>query len=63
MGERIAIHESQDSDKVVEFISLSEFTEEFQKAYNNNLVWGCFYQEGEIVSQDTDGDIFEGILN
>jgi hypothetical protein len=62
MNIQIAIHESATSEKVEKFMDLDSFTGNFQEAYENNLIEGCFMQDGEIVARTIYNDILEGIV-
>lgn len=57
MNNPIAIHESKNSHSVVKFIELMHFTQMFQDMYNNNDVWGVYYNEkGHVCCTDIWGD-------
>ena len=59
----IAINLSATSEQVIEFIDLEMFTKEFQKAYNDGKIWGCYYDEkGQVIAQDIWNEIHEDIL-
>jgi hypothetical protein len=62
MNNPIAIHEDKNSEKVIKFIELEHFTQMFQDMYNNNLIHGCYYKDGSIIAQDTDGDEVTDII-
>jgi len=61
--EKVAIHESQTSEKVEKFIELSEFKSGFQKYYNNGNVHGVYYDDDrKIVATDIYGETIANIL-
>jgi hypothetical protein len=61
--EKIAVHESQSSDKVEQFIEFSSFKSGFQKYYNNGNVAGVYLNDdGKVVATDIYGETIENIL-
>ena len=59
----IAIHSGKNSEQVVKFIDFEKFTSDFQKAYNNGNIYGCYYDEnGNVVAQDVWDEVHENIL-
>ncbi len=49
----VAICSSATSEQVAKFIDLQKFNKDFQKAYNNGNIWGCYYDENaNIVAKD-----------
>ena len=59
----IAINLSATSEQVIKFIDIEKFNKEFQKAYNDGNIWGCYYDEkGQVIAQDIWNEIHEDIL-
>ena len=59
--EKIAIHESATSEKVLRFEPLDSFTKEFQDAYNNNMIYGVLEENGKLKATDIYGETHENI--
>jgi len=57
-----AICESEESDKVVEFKRLEQFTDDFIWLQQNLEIAGVYYQDNELVALDTNGNTIENIL-
>jgi len=57
-----AICESKESDKVLEFKRLEKFTDDFIWLEQNMEIVGVYYQDGNLVALDTNGNIIENIL-
>jgi|GEM_PF-6602691 len=55
---KVAIHDSKDSETVIKFINLSDTPEEFQNLYNNDHIWGCFEEDGEIKFTDKESIVY-----
>lgn len=54
----VPIHGGLNRDRVVKFIPLDSFAEEFQNQYNNNYIYTCYYDDnGDIVAVDVWGDV------
>lgn len=59
----VAICSSATSGQVVKFIDLQKFNKDFQKAYNNGNIWGCYYDENaNIVAKDIWDEIHTDIF-
>jgi hypothetical protein len=56
MKNKIAIHESAISDKVIKFLDLEKFNLSVQKAYNNGLIIAFYYKNNKINYLDIWGD-------
>lgn len=60
---QIAVHESQNSDKVVKFINQDFLNEEGLNLIKIGGLEGLYYDEnGNIVAQDIWGDVHENIV-
>ncbi|MBE9546707.1 MAG: hypothetical protein IMF10_04315 [Proteobacteria bacterium] len=57
----VAIHENEDSEKVVKFIDEYEFNKKGRGLINSPEFWGAFYDEGEIVIA-ANGIIYRDII-
>jgi len=61
--DKVAVHENRESEKVVEFISLSSFTDDFIRMHDNDMIYGVFYNEsGDIVALDIWQEIHTDII-
>ena len=58
----VAICEAANNEKIVKFLSLSAFTQEFQDQFNNGNVWGVYYENGKLVAQLNEPGILENII-
>ena len=59
----IAIHENKESERVVKFINLDNFTDKFINAYNNATICSVYYNnKNEVVALDMWNEEHEDIL-
>jgi hypothetical protein len=57
----VAIYESTESDKVLNFVKLYFFTDLFINKFLNGEIWGVTYNNGQIIAQTIWGDILKNI--
>jgi hypothetical protein len=62
MENQVAVHEAQNSEKVVKFINQDSLNEETQSLIWNGNLHGLYYDKnGKIVAEDIWGDVHENI--
>lgn len=62
MENQVAVHASQNSDKVVKFINQDSLTEEVSNLIDNGNLQGIYLNENkEMVAEDIWGDIHQNI--
>lgn len=60
----IAVHESQNSEKVVRFIEQELLNDNIASMLENGCIVGLYYDENsEIVAEDIWGDIHTNVTN
>ena len=60
--DKIPICEDRESVKVVQFIELDKLIPKMQNMHQNNMVWGTYYINDELVAEDIWGYIHTDIL-
>lgn len=60
MENQVAVHEAQNSEKVVKFINQDSLNNEISSLIENGNLHGLYYDEnGNIVAEDIWGDVHE----
>lgn len=63
MKNQVAVHEAQNSDKVVKFINQDSLKEEVSNIIENGSLQGLYYDvNGNLVAEDIWGDVYENII-
>ena len=63
MNNQVAVHESQNSEKVVKFINQDSLNEEIYNLIESGNLNGLYFDEnGNIVAEDIWGDVHENVV-
>lgn len=52
MKDQIAIHESENSERVIRFVNIEGLPDNIQKLYNNGSLYGIYLKGGLIIAKD-----------
>lgn len=57
--ENVAICESRASEKILRFVELHRFDDNFIHMHQNGYIWRVYYIDSKLVAEDKNGDVFK----